>query len=86
MDCVYKFFSKDHWDVTKEWKWNKKRQQFDNPEQQHMAVNVLCDPMSTMIESYNQKQMKLEKEEIAKEKKEPKVEYEKEQAVVSIQL
>ena len=61
MESVHEYFSADHWEVTKLWKWNKKRQQFDTPEQQHMAANVLYDPTSAMIRAYNQQKFLEEK-------------------------
>ena len=56
IEAVEDYFDAAHWTLTKSWKWNKKRQQFDTPEQQHLAANVLYDPTSAMIRAYNQHQ------------------------------
>ena len=68
MDCVEPFFSPDHWDVTKQWVWNEKRNSFDTPEDRHMAANVLFDPTTEVMKAYNKQQAEIK----AKEEKEKK--------------
>lgn len=65
LECVYNYFSADHWEVTKNWKWNPRTNKFDTPEQQHMVKNVLYDPTSQMIQAYNMKVIDDEKKKKA---------------------
>lgn len=70
-DCVQPFFSQDHWDVTENWICNPKRKNFDTPEQQHIAANILFDPTSNIIQAYNE-QKEIEDKELQQEAKKKK--------------
>ena len=62
---MYKMFTIDHWDGTKEWTWDKQELKFNTPEERQLDNNVAHDPNNAIMYMYEkeeeEEQKRLEK-------------------------